>query len=75
MKNGRFGLYFRRLRSFLGLDLRFRLQPRSTAEELAKGGRVAEAGPGDQAREDVREVESDFAMGLQSMTAIQYNIW
>ena len=28
------------------------------AEELAKGSRVPEAGPGDQAREDVRERSS-----------------
>ena len=48
MKNGRSSLYFRRLRSFLGLDLRFRLQHCPTAERLAEGDRVAEAGLGEQ---------------------------
>ena len=65
MKNGRSGLYFRRFRSFLGLDLRFRLQPRPTAEGPAKGGRVAEAVPGDQARADSWELAEAEAVGLK----------
>jgi len=53
MNNGEFGLPFRRLRSLLGTDLRLRLQHRPTAEGLAKGDRVPQTGPGDQAREGV----------------------